>query len=160
MPPPDVLRRQTARAQTHALPFLPHTPRQLPDEIAKLGLLRTLNLANNPLGRLPLALCHLKAMDTLVLDGTSDTLIFPPPSAVDLGSSTAIMKFLAHAAGVEWTAPSAHVLASLEAGGRSDPRASAIDAARRAEEEHLAKLMAVRDNSTLGQKEKPRVTDT
>jgi Leucine-rich repeat (LRR) protein len=126
---------------------LPQTPRQLPEEIAKLSLLRTLNLANNPLARLPLALCHLKAMDTLVLDGTSDTLTFPPPSAVDLGSSTAVLKFLANEAGVEWSAPLAHVLASLEAGGRSDPRASAIDVARRAEEEHLAKLMAVRDYS-------------
>lgn len=125
-------------------PVLLFSTRQVPAELGSLTHLRTLVLAMNPVARLPIELHRLRALDTLVLDGTSATLVFPPPDQIALESTAAVMRFLCAEAGVEWSAPSGHALASLQAaGGSSDPRATAVEAAQRAETEQIAAAMAV-----------------
>ena len=65
--------------------------KQLPDSLATLANLRTLDISNNSLTTLPQQLCHVRTLETFVLD--AEKMMYPSTEVCTQGTE-AIMTFL------------------------------------------------------------------
>ena len=122
----------------------------LPESVGKMISLRTLVLDENRFTgsrSLPKSLGTLRTLETLSITGNPE-LTLPSPSAVATGNTEAMMRELAQAAGVDYDAPTAHVLPVLDNSARSD-KTSMLLAMRAREEHEVAALMERTDERRI-----------
>uniref|UniRef100_A0A8C0QPZ8 Leucine rich repeat and sterile alpha motif containing 1 n=1 Tax=Chelonoidis abingdonii TaxID=106734 RepID=A0A8C0QPZ8_CHEAB len=88
--------------------------KELPSTLGDLRSLRTLDVSENLLQKLPQALAHIRTLETLMLDASSMT--YPPYDVCSAGTEC-VQQFLCKESGIKYCPPSQYLLPVLESDG-------------------------------------------